>query len=311
METKKSSPKPERAELPRISDRLTFIYAERCSISRDDGAISLTDEDGTVNIPAAALTVLLAGPGTTVTHRAVQAMAETGMSIVWVGEQGIRYYAHGRALNGNTRLLLRQAECVSDSRKRIEVARKMYRLRFPDADFSGYKMQQLLGIEGTRVQRIYRTLSEKYGIEWTGRDYDPDHYEEGSDINKALSVANSCLYGVCHAVISALGLSPGLGFIHTGNELSFVHDVSDIYKMELSVPTAFSVISGGAADIEGDVRHAMRDRMKSDRILEVMVDDLHHIFGLDESADYLENRNRIWRGAENENTVEGGRSFGK
>ena len=45
METKNSSPKPERAELPRISDRLTFIYAERCSISRDDGAISLTDED--------------------------------------------------------------------------------------------------------------------------------------------------------------------------------------------------------------------------------------------------------------------------
>ena len=92
METKNSSPKPERAELPRISDRLTFIYAEHCSISRDDGAISLTDEDGTVNIPAAALTVLLAGPGTTVTHRAVQAMAETGMSIVWVGEQGVRYY---------------------------------------------------------------------------------------------------------------------------------------------------------------------------------------------------------------------------
>ena len=81
--------------------------------------------------------------------------------------------------------------------------------------------------------------------------------------------------------------------------------------MELSVPTAFSVISGGAADIEGDVRHAMRDRMKSGRILEVMVDDLYHIFGLDESADYLENRNRIWRGAENENTVEGGRSFVK
>lgn len=56
--------KPDLRALPTISDRMTFIYLEHCKVSRENGAVTATDLDGTVYIPAAAITVLLLGPGT-------------------------------------------------------------------------------------------------------------------------------------------------------------------------------------------------------------------------------------------------------
>ena len=94
--------RPELQELPVISDRMTFIYLEHCRISREDGAVSVKDIEGTVYIPAAAITVLLLGPGTEITHRAMELIGDTGISVIWVGEHGVRYYAHGRALNSHT-----------------------------------------------------------------------------------------------------------------------------------------------------------------------------------------------------------------
>jgi CRISPR-associated protein Cas1 len=67
-------------------------------------------------------------------------------------------------------------------------------------------------------------------------------YESGTEINKALSAANVCLYGLCHSAIVALGLSPGLGFIHTGHERSFVYDIADLYKAEIAIPVAFEML---------------------------------------------------------------------
>ena len=54
--------KPDLHALPTISDRITFIYLS--TLSRKNGAVTATDLDGTVYIPAAAITVLLLGPGT-------------------------------------------------------------------------------------------------------------------------------------------------------------------------------------------------------------------------------------------------------
>lgn len=56
--------KPDLHALPTISDRMTFIYLEHCKVSRENGAVTATDIDGTVYIPAAVITVLLLGPGT-------------------------------------------------------------------------------------------------------------------------------------------------------------------------------------------------------------------------------------------------------
>ena len=49
--------------LPQVKDRMTFLYLEHCTLGRQDGAITVTDEKGIVQIPAAGISVLLWGIG--------------------------------------------------------------------------------------------------------------------------------------------------------------------------------------------------------------------------------------------------------
>lgn len=163
--------KPSLQELPQIADRLSFLYLEHCQINREDSAILVRDENGTVRIPAAAISTLLLGPGTSLTHRAVELIGDAGVGIVWVGENGVRYYASGRPLTHRAHLLLRQAEMVSNQRLHLRVVRKMYQLRFPDDDTSGLTTQQLRGREGSRVRRAYKEAAKKWGVDWKGRNH--------------------------------------------------------------------------------------------------------------------------------------------
>ena len=202
--------RPELQELPQIGDRMSFIYLERCKISREDGAITVADDQGIVHVPAAAISVLLLGPGCSVTHRAMELIGDAGVSVVWVGEQGVRYYASGRPLTHSAKLLMRQAKMVSSQRLHIAVVRKMYQLRFPNEDISNLTLQQLRGREGSRIRKVYQESAKKWNVKWNGREYRPEDFASGDSINQALSAGHACLYGLAHAVIAALGCSPGL-----------------------------------------------------------------------------------------------------
>src|SRR5574341_918845 len=164
-------------ELPRVRDRVSFIYIEHAKVNKQDSAITVLDSRGVVRIPAAMTSVLLFGPGTDITHRAMELIGDTGTSVVWVGERGVRQYAHGRALSHSSRFLEKQAKLVSNTRTKLTVAKKMYQMRFPDEDVSNLTLQQLRGREGARVRGIYRKQSKKYQVEWSGRDYNPDNFE--------------------------------------------------------------------------------------------------------------------------------------
>lgn len=267
------------SELPRISDRVTFLYVERAKINRKDSAVTVIDTKGTVAIPATMIGVLILGPGTEVSHRAMELIGDVGTSVIWAGERGVRQYAHGRSLAHSTRLLVRQAEFVSNQRTRLEVARKMYALRFHDEDVSKFTMQQLRGREGSRVRKSYREQAQIYGVEWDRREYNPDDFQGGSVINQALSAAHVCLYGLVHSVIVALGMSPGLGFVHTGHDLSFVYDVADLYKSSITVPIAFQVASEYTSndDIGGITRRRVRDSFVDGKLIVKMVKDIQFL----------------------------------
>lgn len=294
--------RPELYMLPQIRDRLSFVYLEHCQLSRDDSAITAVDKDGTIHIPAAGVSVLLLGPGTNLTHRAMELIGDMGIAVIWVGERGVRYYAVGRALTHSSRLLMRQAELVSNQRGHLMVARKMYEMRFPDDDVSKLTMQQLRGREGSRIRAVYKTESERWGIKWSGRDYDPDNFAGSDPVNQALSAGHACLYGLAHAVIAALGCSPGLGFVHIGHECSFVYDVADLYKAEVTIPAAFEL----AATYNGDelgraVRRRVRDLMTDGKLLERMVKDVKYLlldesehFSKDTSDEYAESALYLW-----------------
>ena len=187
--------KAELPELPRIEDRVSFIYIEHAKVNRQDSAITVAESRGIIRIPAAMIGVLLLGPGTDISHRAVELLGDTGTAMIWVGERGVRQYAHGRSLARTTRFLVKQAKLVSNTRSRLAVARQMYQMRFPDEDVSRFTMQQLRAHEGARVRRTYRRLSQEYHVPWKRRDYNPENYEGGDPVNQALSAANVALYG--------------------------------------------------------------------------------------------------------------------
>jgi CRISPR-associated protein Cas1 len=279
------------SEVARLQDRISFIYVERATIGRDDNAITVTDERGVVHIPAATLGALLLGPGTRVTHQSMLLMADSGTTTVWVGEHGVRYYAHGRPLGRTSRLLDAQARAVSSKKERIAVAREMYAMRFPNEDVTGCSMQQLRGREGARVRGLYRDHSERTGIEWLRRDYDPDDFNASDVVNQALSAAHSCLYGIVHSVVVGLGCSPGLGFVHTGHDRSFVYDVADLYKADITIPVAFNVALQiekedlDEAEVGAITRRAVRDVLKSGSILTRCVRDIHRLLLSDADGD--------------------------
>ena len=276
--------KPELQALPQIRDRLSFLYLEHCLINRQDGAITVTDARGTVHVPAAALGVVLLGPGTNVSHRAMELIGDAGTSVIWVGEHGVRYYAHGHPLTHSASLLIRQAELVSNVRKRVAVARQMYQLRFPDENVSTLTMQQLRGREGSRIRSAYRRASKETGVPWNGREYDSGNFGGSDTVNMALSAAHACLYGIIHSVIVALGCSPGLGFVHTGHERSFVYDIADLYKAKITIPIAFEIAAEQPEDIGSSTRHRVRDAISGGHILEQAVKDIRRLLLGDAAA---------------------------
>ena len=274
--------RPDLQALPQIGNRMTFLYLEHCQLNREDSAITVRDERGIVYVPAASNSVLLLGPGTLITHRAMELIGDAGVSVIWVGEHGVRYYASGRPLTHRSKLLIRQAELVSNQRLHLAVVRKMYQMRFPNEDVSHLTMQQLRGREGSRVRSVYRKASREWNVPWNGRTYDPEDFSSGDAVNQALSAGHACLYGLAHAVITALGCSAGLGFMHVGHECSFVYDIADLYKAEVTIPVAFEMAAQQPDDLPSATRRRVRDAMVSAHILERMVRDIHILFSDDE-----------------------------
>ena len=300
--------KPSIQTLPQIKDRMTFIYLERCKISRDDSAITATDENGVIHIPAAAVSVLLLGPGTDVTHRAMELIGDAGVSVVWVGEHGVRYYAGGCALTHSSRLLMRQAEYVAKQRKHLEVVRKMYQLRVEGEEVAGLTLQQLRGREGSRMRSVYKSCSARTGVKWNGREYDPEDFSAGDPVNQALSAGNVCLYGLAHAVICALGCSPGLGFVHIGHELSFAYDIADLYKAETTIPIAFEIAAENPDDLPAKTRRRVRDAIAGGHILERMVKDIKYLLKSDDGED--EDSEPLYLWDDRQGAVDYGKSYG-
>lgn len=285
MSSNYGAPKTELNELGRIQDRISFLYLEHARVNRQDSAVTVTDQRGTVFVPSAMVSVLLLGPGVDVTHRAMELIGDTGMAVVWVGEHGVRQYAHGRALGHSSRFLEQQAKLVSNRRTRVAVARKMYQMRFPKEGVSKLTMQQLRGKEGARVRRVYLEQSKKTNVPWDRREYKVDSFDSSTPINKALTAAHQALYGLSCSVIVALGASPGLGFVHTGHDMSFVYDFADLYKAKYSIPIAFEMTAKhGDNDIADWTRRGMRDAFADGRLVVQMVRDLKSLLNINDDV---------------------------
>lgn len=269
--------------LPKIRDGLSSLYVEHARVDRHEKSIAAWDESGLTAIPAAALGVLMLGPGTTLTHAAAQALADNNCLVIWAGEENVRFYAYGTGGTRSAAPLLLQARLVSDEASRMEVVLRMYRMRFTDMPDESTSIETLRGMEGIRVRQAYARASAESGVEWTGRNYDRSNWQDSDPVNRALSCANSCLYGICHAAILASGYSPGLGFIHTGKQLSFVYDIADLYKVDVTIPIAFRIAQEAPTNLERAVRLACRDQFRETKLLARIIPDIQKVLNAKEN----------------------------
>jgi len=272
-------------ELAKLRDSLSHVYVEHAILEQDGMSIIAIDAEGRMPIPIAALTTLLIGPGCSITHAAVKALADNGCMAIWCGEGLGRFYASGIGETRSARNLMRQATLWADRDAHLGVVRRMYVRRFNTRVSEDLTLQQVRGMEGIRVREAYREASEKYGVEWKGRNYSFNSWQDSDPINRALSVANACLYGLCHAGLVSLGFSPGLGFVHSGKQLSFVYDIADLYKVEMTIPIAFQTVSEITDNMERTVRTRCQEHFHEKRLLDRMPDDLAWIFDVDDNTD--------------------------
>lgn len=283
-----------RHELARVENRLSFLYVELAVVNRDNNSLTVSDKRGVAYVPATTLAVLLLGPGTRVTYSAMALLGDSGVSVVWVGERGVRYYAHGRSIAKSSRMAMAQAEIVTHQRRRLACARAMYRMRFGNEDVSSASMAQLRGREGARMKRVYVAEAERTGVKWSRRQYDPNDFDSGDEINKALTSANAALYGVIQAVVVSLGLIPALGVIHSGTDRGFVYDIADLYKADISIPAAFDAVVEPNENIGSQARRNVRDRIVSYRLMQKCVRDLYALMEMPLTAETIDVDLLLW-----------------
>lgn len=267
--------KPGHDTIPPVRERWTPLYLEHGRIEVDDTSVKWIGADRLVlRIPVSTLSVLMLGPGTTVTHAAIKACAECDTPICWVGSEGMHFYAGGVQPthdNANARI---QAELASDKKTHALVARRMFTMRFKDVDVGKYSVNELRGFEGRRVKRLYVEMGNRFNVSWKGRNYDPNNWSVSDTINRAVSAANAAFYALTTSVVYSLGYLPQLGFIHTSGTLPFVYDIADIYKPETTLPAAFETVSMKPDAQEEDVIARLKYYIETSALLKRMPTDI-------------------------------------
>lgn len=278
-----TTPLPPLKPIP-VKERVSVVFIEKGEIDVLDGAFVVVDVTGVrTHVPVGGVACIMLEPGTRVSHRAAALAARAGTLLVWVGEAGVRLYSAGQPGGARADRLLYQARLALDDTLRLKVVRKMYALRFGEEPPARRSVEQLRGIEGVRVRRTYQLLARQHGIQWRGRDYDPEHWDASDLANRCLSAATACLYGVTEAAVLAAGYAPAVGFIHTGKPLSFVYDIADLYKFDTVVPVAFAVAATQLpANAERAVRRACRDAFRRARLLDRIIPDIEVVLAAGE-----------------------------
>lgn len=286
---------PTLAMLPKVADSLSFLYLDIVRVVQDDTGVCAQVErkHGTdvVYIPTASLSCVLLGPGTSITSRALATFARHGTTVMCVGSGAVRAYAGILPDSLSTVWLEQQVRAWADDERRLNVATRMYEYRFGEEVPVGTSLQQLRGLEGQRMKSLYRLYAEQAKIGRFKRNYNPDSWADQDPVNLALSAANTCLYGVVHAAILAMGCSPALGFVHTGAQHSFVYDVADLYKAKLTIPLAFSLNS--APNPESAARRKLREELRLFRLLPNIVRDIQRLLAVEDPDDEDHSRHEV------------------
>jgi len=269
------------------ADRHGLVYLDRGRLGVDDGCLSFVCagggavEAGSYTIPHQSVSLVLLGPGGSVTHDALRILARHGTGLAAVGADGVRFYTAPPLGADVSQLARDQARLWADARRgRLKVARRMYAMRLgeilPHRDIA-----VLRGIEGARVKENYRLTAEKYGISWRGRRYDRANPAAADLPNQAINHAASAVEGAAAIAVAATATIPQLGFVHEDSGIAFVLDIADLSRDSVTVPCAFKaaalVSRGRERSIERVTRRIVGARLRRDKIIPAMIDRIKEL----------------------------------
>ena len=235
----------ETARIPH-ADRHGLLWLSRGALTVRDGTLRFQRNDerddasplegGEYGIPFQTLSMILLGPGSTVSHDALRLMGRHGTALVAVGQDGVRCYTAPPLMPDTSDMARRQMRAWGDPEgSRIKIARKMYALRLGEV-LPHQSLSALRGIEGARAKRTYQILAQRYGITWRGRRYDRSNPLAADIPNQAINHASVAVTSAAVIAVTAIGAIPQLGFIHEHSGDAFALDIADLFRD--TVPSA-------------------------------------------------------------------------
>ena len=281
----------ETARIPH-ADRHGLLWLSRGALTVRDGTLrferdSPADsksplESGQYGIPFQSLSMILLGPGSTVSHDALRLMARHSTALVAVGEDGVRCYTAPPLMPDSSEIARRQMRAWGDpGGSRITIARRMYAMRLgelvPHTD-----IDILRGIEGARMRQTYKNLAQQYGIPWRGRRYDRKNPLAADIPNQAINHASVAVTSAAVIAVMAVGAIPQLGFIHEHSGDAFALDIADLFRDTVLLPAAFNsakaVMADPHLDIERQTRKTTGEVLRTQRVIPNMIDRIKKLF---------------------------------
>ncbi len=279
-----------RARIPH-ADRHGLTWLGRGTLYVEQGTLRFATagggelEAGDWAVPYQMVSCLLLEPGSTTTHDALRILARHGTTLLFIGEDGVRFYASLAAGPDSSKRARRQAQAWSDADRRIRIVRRMYAWRLGEL-LPASDLDTLRGIEGARMKVTYQRLAEQYGVNWRGRRYDRQRPADSDIANQAVNHASSALQGAALTAVAASGTIPQLGFIHEDSSKAFALDIADLFRDSVLLPVAFratrKILDAKEGPVEKVVRKLAGKTFRQEKLIPAMIDRIKELFDADD-----------------------------
>jgi CRISP-associated protein Cas1 len=274
-------------------DRHGLIWLSRGRLFVEDGTLRFvcTQSDdldaGDYAIPYQNVSLVLLGPGSTVSHDALRILARHGTLLAAVGEGGTKFYTAPPMGQGHSEVARAHARLWADESERLSVARRMYAFRFgkilPHRDIA-----VLRGIEGARMKETYRITADRFRVPWEGRRYDRERPNDADIPNQAINHAATFVESAADVAVAAVGALPPLGFIHEESSNAFTLDLADLFRAEVTIPLAFrvarKVLDDSQLPLERTLRRESAGEFRRTRLISKMIDRIKELFRVDDDG---------------------------
>lgn len=277
----------EKARIPH-ADRHGLVWLDRGRLEVEDGCLRFVTAGGgelpagDYQIPHQAVSIVLLGPGSSVTHDALRLLARHGCALAAIGEGGVRFYTAPPLLPDSSAVARAQVRLWADRETRMEVARAMYAIRFGDI-VRTRDIEVLRGREGAHIKESYQLAADRFGIPWHGRRYDRANPNAGDSPNQAINHASSAMTAAASIAVASVAAIPQLGFVHEDSGQSFVLDIADLYRHDILLEIAFGAAKEAdrtGTPVERLVRRRAAKLFHRKSIIPSMIDRIKILVGV-------------------------------